>query len=111
MDRPNFMDILLGGLGRDYPHTPGNAVPDAFRYHDPIEHGRVHEMGSTDWLISVDDHVVEPPNVWTDRLPSKYADVMPRVVTVDGDEHWVYEDMTVHTGGAISATIGLSREQ
>ena len=28
--------------------------------------------GSTNWLISVDDHVVEPPNVWVDRLPQKY---------------------------------------
>ena len=31
-------------------------------------------------IISVDDHVVEPPNVWSDRLPSKYADVGPRIV-------------------------------
>ena len=31
-------------------------------------------------IISVDDHVVEPPNVWTDRLPAKYLDVGPRVV-------------------------------
>ncbi len=31
-------------------------------------------------IISVDDHVVEPPNVWQDRLPSKYLDVGPRVV-------------------------------
>ena len=31
-------------------------------------------------IISVDDHVIEPPNVWTDRLPSKYAGVGPRVV-------------------------------
>ena len=31
-------------------------------------------------IISVDDHVVEPPNVWTDRLPSKYVEVGPRVV-------------------------------
>jgi hypothetical protein len=68
-------------------------------------------MGSSDWLISVDDHVVEPPHVWTDRLPSKYADVMPRVVTVDGSEQWVYEDKTVYAAAAISATIGLSREQ
>ena len=44
-------------------------------------------------------------------LPLKYADVMPRVVKVDGDELWAYEDKTIHTGGAISATIGLSREQ
>jgi predicted TIM-barrel fold metal-dependent hydrolase len=31
-------------------------------------------------IISVDDHVVEPPTVWTDRLPAKYLDVGPRVV-------------------------------
>src|ERR1700728_5232664 len=31
-------------------------------------------------IISVDDHVVEPPNVWQDRLPSKYAEVGPRIV-------------------------------
>src|SRR3954451_5178015 len=62
--------------------------------------------------ISADDHVVEPPHVWTDRLPSKYRDVGPRVVevfegverpvSVDGDgvvtgprmaEHvWLCED-------------------
>src|SRR5487761_1133904 len=31
-------------------------------------------------IISVDDHVVEPPGVWQDRLPPKYKDVGPRVV-------------------------------
>ncbi len=67
-------------------------------------------------IISVDDHVVEPPNVWVDRLPSKYADVGPRIVRApvkeltfvggkfnpvmgetpeDGPEAdwWVYEDL------------------
>lgn len=29
-------------------------------------------------IISVDDHIVEPPGVWIDRLPSKYHDVAPR---------------------------------
>ena len=24
-----------------------------------------------DWLVSVDDHVIEPPNVWVDRAPAK----------------------------------------
>ena len=28
-------------------------------------------------IISVDDHVVEPPNVWQDRLPAKYRDDRP----------------------------------
>ena len=31
------------------------------------------------WIISVDDHVVEPPHVWQTWLPSKYRDRGPRV--------------------------------
>ena len=31
-------------------------------------------------IISVDDHVVEPPTLWTDRLPSKYGDRIPHIV-------------------------------
>jgi len=30
-------------------------------------------------IISVDDHVVEPPDLWTSRLPAKYQDRCPRV--------------------------------
>lgn len=30
-------------------------------------------------IISVDDHVVEPPSLWQDRLPAKYLDRGPRV--------------------------------
>jgi len=25
-------------------------------------------------LLSVDDHLIEPPHVWTDRLPKKYLE-------------------------------------
>jgi predicted TIM-barrel fold metal-dependent hydrolase len=32
------------------------------------------------WVISVDDHVVEPPTVWSDRLPSAMRERGPRVV-------------------------------
>ncbi|MBM3673958.1 MAG: amidohydrolase [Actinobacteria bacterium] len=31
-------------------------------------------------IISVDDHVMEPPNVWQDRLPERFRGVGPRVV-------------------------------
>ena len=31
------------------------------------------------WLVSVDDHVVEPPDLWTSRLPAKYKDVGPHI--------------------------------
>ena len=36
-------------------------------------------------IISVDDHVVEPPDLWTDRIPAKYQDRAPRVEhNIDG---------------------------
>jgi len=31
-------------------------------------------------IISVDDHVLEPATVWTDRLPSKYHHIGPRIM-------------------------------
>jgi predicted TIM-barrel fold metal-dependent hydrolase len=31
------------------------------------------------WLISVDDHVTEPPDLWTSRLPQKFRDRGPQV--------------------------------
>jgi predicted TIM-barrel fold metal-dependent hydrolase len=31
-------------------------------------------------IISVDDHIMEPPNVWQDRLPAKFQEVGPRLV-------------------------------
>ncbi len=30
-----------------------------------------------DWLISVDDHILEPPNLWVDRVPKKDRDRAP----------------------------------
>jgi predicted TIM-barrel fold metal-dependent hydrolase len=44
-------------------------------------------------LISVDDHVIEPPNVWTDRLSTKWGDAAPHIVEVgDGMLDWQYND-------------------
>ena len=41
-------------------------------------------------LISVDDHVLEPIDVFVDRVPRRYADDAPRVVTDDdGRQRWV----------------------
>jgi predicted TIM-barrel fold metal-dependent hydrolase len=62
------------------------------------------------WIVSVDDHVIEPPNVWMDRLPSKYKDVGPRIVKEsDGQEYWVYEDKKMVTGG-LGAVAGRRKE-
>jgi predicted TIM-barrel fold metal-dependent hydrolase len=42
-------------------------------------------------LISVDDHVVEPPNVWAERLPSKYQQAGPHVERLGEAQDWVWE--------------------
>jgi predicted TIM-barrel fold metal-dependent hydrolase len=78
------------------------------------EESGVLDMSELPWIISVDDHVVEPPTVWVDRLPAKYRDTGPRVVqdtclTVPGPlmdsskfikggdgplaDWWIYEDL------------------
>ncbi len=46
-------------------------------------------------LFSVDDHSIEPPTLWLDRLPTRYHDVAPRIERIDGRDTWVYEDMAV----------------
>ena len=60
-----------------------------------------------DWLVSVDDHVIEPPNVWVDRLPARYRDVGPRMLA---DDTWVYEDKRQPTSG-LSVTAGKRKEE
>ncbi|MDP2289233.1 MAG: amidohydrolase family protein [Actinomycetota bacterium] len=42
-------------------------------------------------IVSVDDHVVEHPRVFLDRLPAKYADVAPRIENIEGADWWIYE--------------------
>jgi hypothetical protein len=43
-------------------------------------------------LVSVDDHVVEPPDMFEGHIPARYADRAPRVVTRDdGSNAWVFE--------------------
>lgn len=52
-------------------------------------------------LFSVDDHIVEPADVWTNRLPKKFQEKGPHVIESDGRQFWVFEDQR-------SATMGLN---
>lgn len=77
-------------------------------------------------IISVDDHVVEPPDLWTSRLPARYRDVGPRVErdkarfsftggvfsyekgVEDGEwcDWWIYDDL-VYPFPKLSAAVGF----
>ncbi|MCU0309907.1 MAG: amidohydrolase [Acidimicrobiales bacterium] len=85
-------------------------------------------------FVSVDDHIIEPPHVWQDRLPEKYKAVGPRVerlrvanlkfngmqysfdiVDNDADEgkfadFWCYEDLKVPMRRIIAA-VGFPPEE
>jgi len=59
-------------------------------------------IAPADWLISVDDHIVEPADVWIKRLPKKFLDVSPRWVTDEKGPAWmVGESDRCPIGGAI----------
>src|SRR5262245_23790380 len=77
-------------------------------------------------IISVDDHVVEPPDLWSARLPEKYRERGPRVErdkakfsfiggvfsyergVDDGEwcDFWIYDDL-VYPFPKLSAAIGF----
>src|ERR1700728_556621 len=52
-------------------------------------------------IVSVDDHLVEHPRVWQDRLPKKYLEQGPRIVDENGMHLWHYD-------GQVFPTIGLN---
>jgi predicted TIM-barrel fold metal-dependent hydrolase len=63
-----------------------------------------------DWLISVDDHVLEPAHLWVDRMAAKDRDRAPHQV-VEGDmEFWVYDGKRYPSSG-LSACAGKSKEE
>ena len=53
-------------------------------------------------IISTDDHLVEPPEVFEGRLPAKFADQAPRIVeNPAGGQAWLYD-------GKLNPQIGLA---
>ncbi len=78
-------------------------------------------------IISVDDHVVEPPDLWTARAPAKFRDRAPRVERdsarfdfvggvfsfekgVEGGEPcdwWIYDDL-IYPFPKLSAAVGFA---
>jgi predicted TIM-barrel fold metal-dependent hydrolase len=64
-----------------------------------------------DWLVSVDDHVLEPPDVWTSRVPAKDRDRAPHMEVDDkGMDFWVYDGKRYPSSG-LSAVAGKSKEE
>src|ERR1700722_8277392 len=62
-------------------------------------------------LISVDDHIVEPPDAFEGRLPARLADRGPRGITrADGVETWLYDGIELPNIG-FNAVAGRPLEE
>src|ERR1700733_6941671 len=62
-------------------------------------------------LVSVDDHVVEPPDLFKNHLPAKYADLAPKFITRDdGTNAWLYEGQEL-SNVALNAVAGRPPEE
>jgi predicted TIM-barrel fold metal-dependent hydrolase len=62
-------------------------------------------------IVSVDDHLIEPPDLFDGRMPAALADRAPRIATADdGRQAWVYEDRRYPNIG-LNAVVGRPRDE
>jgi predicted TIM-barrel fold metal-dependent hydrolase len=62
-------------------------------------------------MVSVDDHVVEPPDLFDGRLAAKYREYAPEFITnADGTNVWKYNGETV-MNVALNAVAGRPKEE
>lgn len=61
-------------------------------------------------LVSVDDHMVEPPDMYDRHIPARYKDRAPRIVEKNGAQVWVFEDKLTPNIG-LAATVGRERHE
>jgi len=59
-------------------------------------------MTTLDWLISVDDHLIEPPDLWVSRASAAERDRVPKVSRENGIDTWRYEDTVSRLQGFIA---------
>ncbi len=60
-------------------------------------------------IISSDNHVIEPPDLWVGRGPSKFKDRMPHAVSMEEGDLWFCEGQQIASTAA-GATAGLRFE-
>ena len=116
--------------GNDWPYSrkvinetmaglpPGREAPDRVR--ERRAHLRARRLATSKGvlmkiedmiLVSVDDHVVEPPDLFEGHLAPKYMERAPRVITKDdGTDVWLYEGQELPNIG-LNAVSGRPPEE
>ena len=63
-------------------------------------------------LVSIDDHMIEPPDMYKNHVPAKWLDQVPKVVrNAAGVDEWVFQGESTSTPFGMAATVGWPREE
>lgn len=62
-------------------------------------------------IISVDDHIIEPADMFDQHIPASLKDKAPKLLTKeDGSNVWIFEDMEIINVG-LNAVVGRPRSE
>ena len=63
-------------------------------------------------LLSIDDHSIEPPDMYERHVPAKWRDQAPKIVRDDhGVDQWTFQGQATSTPFGMAATVGWPREE
>ena len=62
-------------------------------------------------ILSIDDHTIEPPDLFDEHLPAKYKERAPKLLRDEqGFDHWVFEGKDVATVG-LNAVVSWPKQE
>jgi predicted TIM-barrel fold metal-dependent hydrolase len=62
-------------------------------------------------IVSIDDHLIEPPDMFDRHVPAKYADQAPKLIKdTDGLEKWVFQNTVMGVMG-LNSVVSWPKEQ
>ncbi len=62
-------------------------------------------------LVNADGHILEPPDLWTSRLPKKFQDIAPRQKRFEQGDAWVLDGVKDPITFGLNASAGKPPEQ
>jgi predicted TIM-barrel fold metal-dependent hydrolase len=63
-------------------------------------------------LVSIDDHVIEPPNMFDGHVPERWKAAAPRVERdVNGHDQWVFQGVVTSTPFGMCAVVSWPKEE
>jgi predicted TIM-barrel fold metal-dependent hydrolase len=64
-------------------------------------------------MVSIDDHFIEPPDMYENHVPKKWVDEAPKVIRNEqtGNDEWVFQGEAASTLFGLGATVGWPSDQ